>query len=157
MNRAARELVDALGLAPLPAEGGYFRSTWRSESASAIYFLLTAEEFSALHRIGQDEIWHFYAGDPVAHVQLDPATGGVSLARLGPDVPGGDQPQVVVPAGVWQGAHLVAGSESLKHGFALLGCTVSPPWDERSFALGDRDELTRAFPTQAALIRALTR
>lgn len=157
MNRAARELVDALGLAPLPDEGGFFRATWRSETASAIYFLLTTEEFSALHRIGQDEIWHFYAGDPVAHVQFDPATGGVRLVRLGPDVPGGELPQVVVPAGVWQGAHLAAGVGRGAHGFALLGCTVSPPWDQRGFSLADRDELTRAFPLQAALIRALTR
>ena len=77
MNAAARALIERLGLAPLPEEGGFFRVTWRGAHGSAILFLITPEEFSALHRIAQDELWHFHAGDPVEHVRIDPATNNV--------------------------------------------------------------------------------
>lgn len=153
MNAAAREVITALRLEPLPHEGGFFRATWRNATSSAILFLLTPEDFSALHRIAQDEVWHFHAGDPVEHVQFDAAAGGVRRHRLGPDVTRGDVPQLVVPAGCWQGARLAAGHQ----GFTLLGCTVSPPWEERGFALAERAALTAEFPAHAAMIHALTR
>jgi predicted cupin superfamily sugar epimerase len=154
----AHELIARLGLEPLPHEGGFFRATWRSETASAILFLITPRDFSALHRIAQDEIWHFHAGDPVEHVQLDPGTGAWRMTRLGADVLAGEAPQVVVPAGVWQGARLAARPpDRAAHGFALIGCTVSPPWEQRGFALGARRALTREFPAAAPWIAALTR
>lgn len=153
MNAAAREVIAALRLEPLPQEGGFFRATWRNATASAILFLITPEEFSALHRLAQDEVWHFHAGDSVEHVQLDSRSGAVRALRLGPDVKRGEAPQVVVPAGVWQGARLCAGP----HGFALLGCTVSPPWEARGFELAERDALQAAFVDHHEIIRALTR
>jgi predicted cupin superfamily sugar epimerase len=168
-------LIAELELKPLPGEGGFFRQTWRSGTGSAILFLLTSDNFSALHRLAQHEIWHFYAGDRVTHVQLDPRDRSARIARMGPDVLAGEQPQLPVPAGVWQGAKLAdcenpavipvhATSESTprfatgtRHGYALLGCTVSPPWDDSGFTLGARDELKRAFPAHAGWIEALTR
>ena len=154
MNAAARDLIAALELAPLPGEGGFFRATWRSATSSAIYFLITPEDFSALHRIAQDEIWHFYGGDRVEHVQLDPRDGTIAMAHLGPAVLAGDRPQVVVPAGRWQGARLADGAT---HGYALLGCTVSPPWEERGSALAKGTELVREFPAHRRIMEALTR
>ncbi|MEN9635236.1 MAG: hypothetical protein RL077_3640 [Verrucomicrobiota bacterium] len=161
MNAAARALIAKLGLEPLAGEGGFFRQTWRSGTASAIYFLLTAEQFSALHRIEQDELWHFYAGDPVEHVQCERGGSRFQAVRLGPAVLAGDVSQVLVPAGVWQGARLAvapgAATGLERHGWALVGCTVSPPWDERGFSLASRAELVRAFPADAARIHSLTR
>ena len=133
----------------------HFRQTWRSETSSAILFLLTPAEFSAFHRLDREEVWHFHAGDPVEHIQLDPATGGMRIARMGSDVVSGEAPQVIVRSGVWQAARLIPRAGGA--GFALLGCTVSPPWDDRGFTLGERAALTRAFPAQADLIGALTR
>ena len=153
MNTAARQLLTALRLEPLPREGGFFRVTWRKATASAIYFLITPEHFSALHRLAQDEVWHFYSGDPVEHLRLDPRCGDAHVAHLGPDAVSGGSPQIIVPAGVWQGARTAED----RHGYSLLGCTVSPPWDEGGFELGDRDLLQAAFPAQRELIRALTR
>lgn len=152
----ARALVQALGLQRLPGEGGFFRPTWRTEKSSAILFLLTRDEFSALHRLDREEIWHFYAGHPVEHVQIDPDRGTAHVTHMGPAVLAGERPQVAVPAGVWQGARLdpsTAGADD----YALLGCTVSPPWDEQGFILGERAALLESFPAQAILIRALTR
>lgn len=155
MPPTAAQLIEHLRLAPLPGEGGYFRQTTCRPTASAIFFLLTPGDFSALHRIAQDEMWHFYAGDRVEHVQFA-ADGSVRVARMGSDVLAGDQPQVVVPAGVWQGARLAAVRDG-GAGFALLGCTVSPPWDERGFELGARAALRAEFPAHSGWVDALTR
>lgn len=162
MNAAAAEIIAALKLAPLPGEGGFFRATWRTTTGSSIYFLITADDFSALHRISHDELWHFYGGDPVDHVQIDPDNGHCTVARMGPAVLAGDQPQVIVPAGRWQGARLApapAGENPARfgHGYTLFGCTVSPPWDERGCEIAVRAELIRQFPAQAGWITALTR
>jgi uncharacterized protein len=162
MNDAARNVIARLGLLPLPLEGGYFRATWQSAAflpsgratASAIYFLMTPGEFSALHRMAAEEVWHFYAGDAVEHTQLDPRNGSVTTTRLGTDILAGAHPQLSVRGSVWQGASL---APHHRHGWALLGCTVSPAWDQAEFELGDRRSLLLAFPGNESRIRELTR
>jgi predicted cupin superfamily sugar epimerase len=175
MNAEAQELIARLRLKPLPHEGGFFRQTWVSAerlasgraAGSAILFLLTADNFSALHRLETDELWHFCAGDAVEHVQFDPREPSVRRIRLGPDVPV-DSAQLIVPGKVWQGARLAetaataatpapVARATVRRGWALMSCTLTPAWEEREFTLGRREELTRAFPDQAALIAALTR
>jgi hypothetical protein len=155
MNERARELIELLQLEPLPEEGGFFRQTWRSEHGSAIYYLMTPEGFSALHRLAQEETWHFYGGDRVEHVQFDPRGGGIEVSRMGMAIFAGEVPQAHVPAGWWQGARIAP--EGATQGWTLLGCTLCPPWDERGFELGGREGLLRDFPQHAAWVRALTR
>jgi predicted cupin superfamily sugar epimerase len=163
VNAEAEKIIAELGLAPLPQEGGYFRSTWMSEArlasgraaGSAIWFLLTPENFSAWHRLAAAELWHFYAGDPVEHGQIDPADGALHVTRLGAEVTAGQRPQCVVSGGVWQAARLA--TVARPRGWALLGCTVTPAWDEREFELGGRAALRREFPAAAEWIEALTR
>ena len=124
-------------------EGGFYASTWTSpkkdaegrRSGSAILFLITENDFSALHRIGTDEIWHFHAGDPAELIRLNPRTGSKTVDILGPDVAGEHRPQVTVPA----------------------GCTLSPAWDEREFELGLRESLLREFPGHWEIVCSLTR
>jgi predicted cupin superfamily sugar epimerase len=162
MNAEAEQLISKLGLIPLPEEGGYFAQTWTSSSVgpggralgSAILFLITDTGFSALHRLGLEELWHFHAGDPVALTQIDPKADSLRTQLLGPDVTGGHVPQVLVPAGIWQGARLAPGG---RRGWALLGCTLSPAWDQKEFELGQRETLLRDFPAHAGSILALTR
>lgn len=153
MRTDVRKIIATLGLSPLPEEGGFFRPTWRTATASGILFLITPDHFSALHRLTRDEVWHFHTGDPVELAQLDPRTGTSQISRLGPGICDQHALQILVPAGVWQGARVLAG----KCGYALLGCTVSPPWQEGIFELGRRAVLAQAFPNQRALITALTR
>ena len=152
----ARLLIETLRLEPLPDEGGFYRSTWRNDAGSAIYFLLTREAFSALHQLDGDEIWHFYAGHPVEHVQIDPSTGEAHIHRLGANLAADERPQLLVPQGAWQGARLHPTASSADD-YALLGCTLSPPWNPQGFSLGRRSELARAFPHHTALIHELTR
>jgi len=113
---------------------------------------------TALHRLGSTEVWHFHAGDGVEHVQLDPVKGDVRVTRLGGDILRGETPQCVVPGGVWQGARWAHASDPTGSvGYALLGCTMAPAWDEALFELGERDALLGAFPAAANWIGALTR
>jgi uncharacterized protein len=165
MNAGASQLISKLGLSPLPGEGGFFAVTWTSPikdtggraSGSAILFLITEGAFSALHRLGMDEIWHYHAGDPAEVVRLDPRTGTCSLSLLGPDVEGRHLPQVIVRSGEWQGARLHAPGSPTARGWTLFGCTLSPAWDERECEIGKREALSREFPEHAAVIRAFTR
>jgi hypothetical protein len=163
MNDHAARIVEQLGLAPLPGEGGFFRRTWTSAQtdssgrgrASSILFLLTETDFSAFHRLGMEELWFFHAGDPVEHVTLDGADGGSPrVALLGPDIASGHNPQVAIAAGVWQGARL---QRTAIHGWALVSCVVVPAWDERECELGERSALARAFPRASEWIERLTR
>jgi predicted cupin superfamily sugar epimerase len=158
----AEEIKSLLELEPLAGEGGWFRRTYASETAielphgsrplsSAIYYLLEAGDFSAMHRLESDEIYHFYLGDPVEMLQLFP-DGRSSVFTLGPDLAAGQQVQLVVPAGVWQGARLVGDGK-----VALLGCTVTPGFDYADYQSGSYDELAAKWPKEAKRIRALTR
>jgi predicted cupin superfamily sugar epimerase len=150
MSRADGErLADALGLEPLPNEGGLFRRTHIDAHSSAIYYLLLAPDFSALHRLGATEVYHWYGGSPLRLLLLGP-DGRVEEPVLGPDVPAGQRPQLVVPAGTWQGS-------SPDGEWSLVGTTTAPPFDWTHFELGDRAELTARYPAAAVRIAALTR
>jgi predicted cupin superfamily sugar epimerase len=147
-----------LGLVPHPIEGGYFVETYRSADrlpsgraiSTAIYYLLTPDTFSALHRLAADEVFHFYLGDPVEMLQLWP-DGSHHIVPIGPDLSAGERPQVVVPRGIWQGARLRPGGR-----FALLGTTVAPGFDYADYESASRPTLLQTHPSAAQLIIALT-
>ena len=164
----AERLIEELGLQPLSEEGGFYRETYRSEeffsesalpirytnaknASTAIYYLLTPDSFSALHRLPTDEMYHFYLGDPVTMLQLFP-DGSHRVVMLGSDVLNGQNVQYLVPKYVWQGSFLMEGGR-----FALLGTTMAPAFDFSDFVLGDRQSLIRHYPTCEDLIMRLTR
>ena len=164
----ADEIRKRLKLQPHPAEGGYFVETYRSKHqlaqpalpagyagdrsvSTAIYYMLTPESFSAMHRLRGDEIFHFYLGDPVELLQLS-ADGVCEVITLGRDIAAGMRLQHVVPAGAWQGSRLAQGGK-----YALMGTTVAPGFDFQDFEVGHRDSLVAEYPQYAGLIRALTR
>jgi uncharacterized protein len=161
-------LCALLGLVPHPIEGGFFAETYRSAdllggdalpahyrgaraAGTAIYYLLTPETFSAMHRLGSDEIFHFYLGDPVEMLQLAP-DGSHRVVVIGPDLEAGQRPQVVVPRGVWQGARLRPGGR-----LALLGTTVAPGFDYADYETGARAALLASYSAARDIVTALTR
>jgi hypothetical protein len=158
----ADQIKKLLNLDPHPVEGGHFRRTYTSPvnvetprgtrpQGTAIYYLLEPGQFSELHVLNSDEIFHFYLGDPVEMLQLH-SDEHSSVFILGSDLLAGQHVQMLVPAGVWQGMHLV-GSGKL----ALLGCTVVPGFNYADYHNASHQELSAKWPDQSDRIRALTR
>ena len=133
----ARTLIDALALAPHP-EGGWYRETWRAEpegeraAATAILFLLEDGQRSHWHRVDATELWLFHAGSALLIETAPGDDGPVRAARLGPDVPAGEQPQVRIAPGEWQSA-------TADRGWALVSCIVSPGFEFAGFTLAPTD------------------
>ncbi|MFH1368976.1 MAG: cupin domain-containing protein [Elusimicrobiota bacterium] len=157
-----------LKLKPLLDEGGFFHETYRSEDkigpmslpkrykgarnySTCVYYLLTQDSFSSMHRIHSDEIFHFYLGDPVEMLQLLP-NGKGRIVTLGPEIFKGMKPQVIVKKNIWQGAKLIEDGK-----YALLGTTVAPGFDYTDFEIGKRCELVREYPKFKEMIIALTK
>lgn len=159
MNSAhpAKAWIERLGLQPHP-EGGFYRETYRAAldvdlpgcgaraASTAIYFLVTSDSFSALHRIRSDELWFFHAGDPLEIHVLD-TTGVQTIVPLSLDTP-----QAVVGAGCWFGARVARGGS-----FSLVSCVVAPGFDFRDFELARREKLIALYPHQREWITSLTR
>ena len=162
----AEDVIRLLALQPHPVEGGFFRETYRATDmlpqsvlpahagsrnlSTAIYYLLKPGHVSELHVLPGDEVFHFYLGSPVRMLQLWPDGSGQEMV-LGSDINAGQVPQLVVPAGVWQGTRLLVES-----GFALLGCTVAPGFDYADYRSGSRSELIAKWPAFRDEIERLT-
>jgi uncharacterized protein len=156
-----------LHLEPHVTEGGFLAETYKSKetipggaigafsgprlAGSAIYYMLTPETFSAMHRLTGDEIYHFYLGDPVEMLMLKPDGAGEAVL-LGQEIAAGMRLQHMVPGGTWQGSRLAPGGR-----FALMGTTMAPGFDPADFQLGKRQELAAAYPMYSPLIALLTR
>ncbi|QEL15740.1 cupin domain-containing protein [Limnoglobus roseus] len=166
MSMTADDVIRILKLQPHPVEGGFFREIYRSRTtlpagvlpqyagprslATTIYYLLKPGHVSEMHALPGDEIFHFYLGSPVQMLQLWPH-GKSHVVTLGNDLTAGQVPQLVVPAGVWQGTRLLADD-----GFALLGATMAPGFDYTDYKGAGRAVLTEDWPAQAELIAKLT-
>jgi uncharacterized protein len=118
MTNKVKRIIDLLDLKPLPGEGGYYRETYRSEEmiptsglparyndarafSTAIYYLITPETFSSLHKLPTDELFHFYLGDEVEMLQLFP-NGKGKIIKMGRNIENGCLNQVLVPKDTWQ-------------------------------------------------------
>lgn len=145
----ASDIIELLGLEPLPDEGGYFAETWRDPHGSAIYYLVVPGDFSAMHRVDAAELWHHYAGAAVEMLLLHP-DGTVETPILGSELAAGQRPCVPVPAGTWMGAATTGD-------WSLLGTTMAPPYHQDGFELGNLEELTAQYPTAAEAIARLVR
>lgn len=161
MEYSANEIISLLKLQPLPGEGGFYRETYRADGkfkvtaggfpddrhhATAIFYMVTPETFSTLHRLPGDEIFHFYLGDPVRMLMLHSDGSGEEVI-LGPDLAAGQRLQSLVPGGTWQGTRLLSGGR-----FALLGTTMTPGFDFRDYQGPDRQQLITAYPAFAERI-----
>jgi hypothetical protein len=164
----AEDVIRILQLVPLEMEGGFFRETYRSHLTvpagllppeytgarslgTAIYYMVTPESFSRLHRVPGTEVFHFYLGDPAEMLQLLP-DGSSQTVTLGTNLDEGERPQVVVRGGIWQGCKLKPGGK-----FALLATTMSPGFDYADYENGDRAMLVKQYPGAAESIREYTK
>jgi len=172
----AEQIIEFFGMKPLPKEGGYYVETYRAAEkikkaalpvnlsgdrniATAILYLLTADTFSAMHRLKSDEIFHFYLGDPVTMLQLHP-DGHSEIITLGNDILNGQKIQIIVPKNTWQGAFINEACPERSRGsgrFALMGCTVAPGFDPNDYQQAKREQLIKQYPSRKDLIIKLTR
>ena len=167
MNLLLPDLIKKLELEPHP-EGGYFKETYRSVDViskdclpdgfnssrnycTGIYYLLKSDDFSAFHKVNQDEMWHFYQGDAIELTMIS-ETGELTTTHIGNDIRNGQVPQFVVPKHYWFAARVLE-----PNSFALAGCTVSPGFDFKDFTLATQKELTARFPEHRNIINTLTR
>ncbi len=167
MKLTVDRVIKLLGLIPLDFEGGYYRETYRSNEeipqkilperynscksfGTAIYYLLSSELRSVMHRVPTDEIFHFYLGDPVEMLLLyEDRTAEIKY--LGTDIENGHYPQVIEPKNTWQGSRMKKGGE-----FALMGTTLAPGFDFPDLEIGDCESLTKIYPAHGKMIRELT-
>lgn len=151
MNSNAIELIKQLGLGELPEEGGFFARTYQAKETvqtergqrhigDAIYYLITEEQFSGLHLLQCDEMWHFYAGDPVEMLLFDDKE--FNLIELGNSNFAQHRPQQLVRAGQWQGTKLKPGGK-----WALIGTNAFPAYAQEDFSLG-KLEMFRDRPSE---------
>lgn len=132
---SAEEVARLLDLAPHP-EGGSYCETFRDAApanarsySTAIYYLLAAGEVSAWHRIDAVEVWHWYAGAPLALSIA--AEGRLEEVTLGNALAVAERPQAVVPRRAWQSARSLGA-------WTLVGCTVAPGFDFAGFELAPK-------------------
>lgn len=167
----AAKLIAHYHMQRIPQEGPWFTLTYQSDDSldgsalparyagrlhaagSAIIALETAADFSALHRLQTDEVWHFYGGSPIELLLLYPDGHGQKVI-LGADVLAGELPQFTVPRGVWQGSALRGTSPQR---YALFGDQLSPAFLYEDFEMGYRDALQKEYPSFAHDIERLTR
>ncbi len=133
-DRSAADIIALLDLRRHP-EGGFYRETFRDPArneagraaSTAIYFLLPAGQISHWHRVDAAEVWHFYAGAPLA---LSVSQTGEDFSRhvLGADLFKEERPQFVVPAHWWQSARSLGS-------WTLVGCGVAPGFEFARFEL----------------------
>jgi len=162
----SEEIIEKFKLKAHP-EGGYFYENYRSSGkvhspdlwdgaegfrnySTGIYFLLDKNQFSAFHRIKQDEMWHFYAGSTLLLHMIN-KDGNYKLIKIGNNIKDGQFFQYVVPAGTWFSSEVED-----KNSFSFCGCTVSPGFDFRDFEMPKRKKLLSKFPNQQKIISRLT-
>lgn len=167
MKPTAAQVAAELKLQPHP-EGGYFKEVYRSDEelaseslparyneakrfSTSIYYLITADTFSAMHRLKSDETLHYYSGDTALVFMIHP-DGRAEEILMGNNILHAERPQIVVPRQVWFGIKVVETGE-----YTLTGTTVAPGFEFSDFEMGKRESLIRQYPEHAEKIRLFTR
>jgi predicted cupin superfamily sugar epimerase len=154
MHPEVKALINQLHLVPLPAEGTLFLSTYRSEqelpggkpygTAMIGMYCDDPVSVSRFHRLPVDEVWHFYAGDPLRLILLYADRSSQDVI-MGNDPLRGQRVQYVIPAGTWQAGHMLEGGR-----YSLFGCTMAPGFTDDMFVGGTHRQLLLAYPERAA-------
>ena len=165
--RKAEQWIKELDMSPL-SEGGWFKEVYRSEEyipknslpdrfpgkrtfSTSIYYLLKSDEFSAFHRIKQDEIWHFYEGSSLT-IHIIDQSGTYKQIKLGRYLDRGETLQATIFRG-----DLFAATVNQQDSFSLVGCTVAPGFEFEDFEAPDQSRLLELYPEHKAVIKKLTR
>lgn len=152
--------IKKLGMLEHP-EGGYFKEVVRSKTMvllederkrahySSIYFLLNDKNPSHFHRLKDDELWFYHAGESLSvHVILE--NGDYVVHKLGLNLDEGEEPQVLVPGG-----SIFGSTVEVEDGYSFVSCVVSPGFDFEDFELFTQDQLMESYPQHKSIITRL--
>src|SRR5215216_2376248 len=146
--------------------GGFVRVTFLSKQAiapgslpapfadgrplgSALFFLVTLEAPVRLHRIRNDQLYHYYLGDPL-EVFLLHADGGTERVIVGPDIRAGQRVQLLIPDNTFHTARLIG-----QQRWFLGASTEWPGVIPADVEIGKLDEIASRYPSVAADLRAI--
>jgi len=116
---------------------------------SALYFLVTPGAPVRLHRIRNDQLYHYYLGDPL-EVFLLHVDGASERVIVGPDLRGGQRVQLLIPGNTFHEARLMG------QGRWFLGASTEwPGVIPADVEIGNLDELAGKYPAVAAELRAI--
>ena len=124
------EIIKKLQMIPHP-EGGHFKELYRDSNVSLIYYLLKKDEKSHWHRLKNNEILHFYNGDPL---KLLISRDGKNIEEiiLNNKINNDQIFHYIVKAGTWF-------SMESQGEYSLIGCTVAPSFDYNDFELAPKN------------------
>jgi predicted cupin superfamily sugar epimerase len=157
----ADEIRQALELTP-NATCGYVRLTYVAKDeiaagglpppfadkrpmGSGLYFMVTPDQPVKLHRIRNDQLYHYYMGDPLEVLLL---RGDGERIVMGPDLAAGQRVQFLIPGNTFHTARIIGTRQ-----WFLGGSTEWPGVLPEDVELGQADELALKFPKVADDIR----
>src|SRR5439155_7933966 len=118
---------------------------------SALYFMVTPGSPVRLHRIRNDQLYHYYLGDPI-EVFLLHADGTTERIIVGPDLRSSQRVQLLIPGNTFHTARLI---EAGAHRWFLGASTEWPGVVPADVEVGNLDEVTGKYPAVAADLRAI--
>jgi len=116
---------------------------------SALYFMVTPGAPVRLHRIRNDQLYHYYLGDPL-EVFLLKSDGTTERVIVGPDLRDGQRVQLLIPGNTFHTARLIGRAR-----WFLGASTEWPGVVPADVEIGNLDELTAKYPDVAADLRAI--
>ena len=142
--KSLEQVISELNLQPLPGEGGMWAPIFNNGQASAIYFLMADPDFSAWHRIPEQEMWIHIAGSPTALYTINE---NVLAEKIILDSSAGSYQSIVKP-GQWMAARSMGS-------WSLVICTLSPAFSQMELAQRSESKNWIAEGAMRAEIEAL--
>ncbi len=116
---------------------------------SALYFMVTPGAPVRLHRIRNDQLYHYYLGDPL-EVFLLHGDGTSERVIVGPDLRAGQRVQLLIPGSTFHTARLIG-----RRQWFLGASTEWPGVVPADVEIGNVEELAGRYPAVAADLRSI--
>lgn len=139
------DIKQKYGLIHHDHEGGWYSVIFDNDKGGNIYYLLGPSDFSRIHRIKVDEMWHFLEGCPL-NLYLFHENDRVEKVVLNSD----ESRQYLVPAGCWMGA-----CPSQPGDYSFLGCSVWGKFRLEDVEYAEYEGFVKNFPGHQELVRKL--
>ena len=145
-----QQVIEKLHLEPLTGEGGMFCQSYRSkeiikdgtiadragdrEICGSIYYLLTPNSFSSMHKLTGDELWFYHCGPALQFLLIYDDHSEIQI--LGNDIANGEKPQLVVPKDTYFGVKMKEEGE-----YSLVSTVMSPAYMDNDFQIATYQQL----------------